>query len=150
MSRNDIYLLIILAALTGIALCVRYLLRRRAMPGKHSTPGELPPGIPQGQSALFQFAIYPGGDGIPLIYTLASCRHCVFLKKFLLAHDINFHNVQVDNFSGQARAAITTTLRGYNPKGSFPTLVLPGGKTIVGFRENEAKEAFGLNEEKEN
>ena len=35
-------------------------------------------------------------------------------------------------------------LRSFNPRGSFPTLVLPDGQVLVGFREAQARKLFGL------
>ena len=33
-------------------------------------------------------------------------------------------------------------VRAFNPRGSFPTIVMPGGKTVVGFREQLLREAL--------
>jgi hypothetical protein len=44
---------------------------------------------------------------------------------------------------GDERAAILEDVRKFNPRCSFPTIVI-GDKVIVGFKENEIREALGL------
>lgn len=104
------------------------------------------PGMPEKQTAAYVLGMEPGADGQSVMYTLRSCRHCVRLKKFLDAHGIPCHLVFVDGFTGAARAAMMAKVRACNPRGSFPTLVLPDGRVVVGFREREVRAAFGLPE----
>ena len=109
-----------------------------------------PSAISSGASALspedaklYEDGLHPGEDGQALMYTLSVCRHCVSLKNWLIQHDIPFHEIYVDRYQGAERKALGEKLRSYNPRGSFPTLVLPGGeKALVGFREAELKKAF--------
>lgn len=98
------------------------------------------------QTAAYELGMQPGADGQSVMYTLRSCRHCVRLKKFLDAHGIPCHLVYVDQFTGAARAAMMDKVRACNPRGSFPTLVLPDGRVLVGFREHEVRAAYGLPE----
>ncbi len=95
------------------------------------------------EAKLYEEGLHPGEDGQALMYTLSVCRHCVSLKNWLIQHDIPFHEVYVDRYQGAERKALVEKLRSYNPRGSFPTLVLPGGeKSLVGFREAELKKVF--------
>ena len=48
----------------------------------------------------------------------------------------------VDEFNGRDRSDLMDKVRSYNPRGSFPTIVLPGGKVVVGFREQLLREAL--------
>ena len=66
------------------------------------------------------------------------------LKHFLDGHGIEHHLVYVDDFSGERRSEVMAKLRSFNPRGSFPTLVLPDGQVLVGFREAQARKLFGL------
>ncbi len=104
-------------------------------------------GIPEGMEEQYQMAIAPGSDGKPLMYNLTTCRHCVRVHDFLNKHGIAHHDVTVDHFGGEARTKVVATLRAYNPNASFPTLVFPDGKVIIGYKENALCEAFGLNVE---
>ena len=44
---------------------------------------------------------------------------------------------------GDERKAILADVKKFNPKCSFPTIII-GDKVIVGFKEKEIKEALGL------
>ena len=77
------------------------------------------------------------------IYTLSTCSHCRNAKKFLNDCGVAYDFVDVDLLQGEERAAMIEEVKKYNPNCSFPTLLI-GDKTIVGFREDEIKEALGL------
>jgi hypothetical protein len=51
--------------------------------------------------------------------------------------------VEVDLLEGDARKAILEDVKKFNPKCSFPTIII-GEKVIVGYREEEIMEALGL------
>lgn len=119
--------------------CVAWYRRRRPQRVEESRPG-----VPVKQAGAYELGLRPGEDGCSVMYTLRSCRHCVRLKKFLDAHGIPCHLVYVDEFTGTARTAMMDKVRALNPRGSFPTLVLPGGRVLVGFREHQVREAYGL------
>jgi glutaredoxin len=51
--------------------------------------------------------------------------------------------VDVDLLEGDERQAILEDVKKFNPKCSFPTIII-GDKVIVGFKEEEIKEALGL------
>jgi len=77
------------------------------------------------------------------IFSLSTCSHCKATKKFLGDCTIKYDFVDVDLLQGEERAAILEEVRKFNPNCSFPTVVI-GDKVIVGFKENEIKEALGL------
>lgn len=94
----------------------------------------------------YERGMRPGADGQSVMYTVHTCRHCVRLKEFLDAHGIACHLVYVDDFRGAKRKAMIEKVRALNPRGSFPTLVLPDGRVLVGFRERQIRAAYGLPE----
>ena len=106
-------------------------------------------GVPFGMEEQHQLALNPGSDGKPLLYNLTTCNHCVRVHAFLQKNGIEHHDVTVDHFAGQARVAVLAKLRSYNPRASFPTLVFPDGKVVVGFRESSLREAIGLEAKKD-
>ena len=77
------------------------------------------------------------------IYSLSTCSHCKSTKKFLSDCTVMYDFVDVDLLEGQERKAILEDVRKFNPKCSFPTIII-GDKVIVGFKENEIREALGL------
>ncbi len=77
------------------------------------------------------------------IYTLSTCSHCKATKKFLDSCTVKYDFVDVDLLHGEERTAILDDIRKFNPRCSFPTIII-GEEVIVGFKENEIKEALGL------
>ena len=82
-------------------------------------------------------------DNSVKIYSLSTCSHCKSTKKFLSDCTVLYDFVDVDLLEGQERKAILEDVRKFNPKCSFPTIII-GDKVIVGFKENEIREALGL------
>ena len=77
------------------------------------------------------------------IFSLSTCSHCKSTKKFLSDCAVMYEFLDVDLLEGAERKAILEDVKKFNPKCSFPTIII-GDKVIVGFKENEIKEALGL------
>lgn len=77
------------------------------------------------------------------MFTLSTCSHCKSTKKFLDACAVQYEFTDVDLLDEQERVAILEDLKRWNPRCSFPTIII-GNKVIVGFREAEIREALGL------
>ncbi len=77
------------------------------------------------------------------IFSLSTCSHCKSIKKFLGDCTVMYDVVDVDLLEGKERKAILEDVKKFNPKCSFPTIVI-GDKVIVGYKEDEIKEALGL------
>ena len=77
------------------------------------------------------------------MYTLSTCGHCRATKKFLNDCNVKYEFTDVDLLEGEERKAILEDVRKINPRCSFPTIII-GDKVIVGFKEDEIKEALGL------
>lgn len=77
------------------------------------------------------------------IFSLSTCSHCKSTKKFLSDCTIQYEFVDVDLLEGEERKAILEDVKKFNPKCSFPTIII-GEKVIVGFKENEIKEALKI------
>ncbi|MCG6971897.1 MAG: glutaredoxin family protein [Desulfobacterales bacterium] len=77
------------------------------------------------------------------LYSLSTCSHCKSTKKLLNECTVMYEFVDVDLLEGEERRAILEDVKKFNPKCSFPTIII-GDKVIVGFKENEIKEALGL------
>jgi glutaredoxin-like protein NrdH len=77
------------------------------------------------------------------MYSLSTCSHCKATKKLLNDCRVAYSFTDVDLLEGEERAAILEDVRKFNPKCSFPTIII-GDKVIVGFKENEIREALGL------
>ena len=77
------------------------------------------------------------------IYTLSTCSHCKSTKKLLNDCKVKYEFIDVDLLKGEERAAIIEDVKKWNPRCSFPTIII-GDKVIVGHKEKEIKEALGL------
>jgi glutaredoxin len=78
-----------------------------------------------------------------MMYTLSTCSHCKATKKFLDHCAVKYEFTDVDLLDGEERVAILEDIRRWNPQCSFPTIII-GDTVIVGYREDEIKEALGL------
>ena len=77
------------------------------------------------------------------MFTLSTCSHCKATKKFMHDNGIDFDYIDVDLLQGDERQNILQEVEKYNPQRSFPTIII-GNNIIIGFRENDIKEALGL------
>jgi len=77
------------------------------------------------------------------MYSLSTCSHCRSTKKFLADCNVPFDAIDVDMLQGEERAAMIEEVKKYNPNCSFPTILI-GDQVVVGFKENEIKEALGI------
>ncbi len=78
-----------------------------------------------------------------MIFSLSTCSHCKATRKFLGECTIKYEFIDVDMLKGDERKAIIEDVKKFNPRCSFPTIVI-GEKVIVGFKETEIKEALGM------
>jgi glutaredoxin len=77
------------------------------------------------------------------LFSLSTCSHCKATKKLLSECAVEYDFTDVDLLQGEERKAILEDVKSFNPKCSFPTIII-GEKVIVGYKENEIKEALGL------
>ena len=78
-----------------------------------------------------------------ILYSLSTCSHCKSTKKLLNECSVEYNFTDVDLLQGDERKAILEDVKTFNPKCSFPTIII-GDKVIVGYKENEIKEALGI------
>jgi glutaredoxin-like protein NrdH len=82
--------------------------------------------------------------GKVMLYALSTCGWCGKTKEFLRQLGVDFDYVYVDMLEGSEQDVVIREVEKWNPKGSFPTLVIRDEKTVVGFQEKEIREALGL------
>lgn len=78
------------------------------------------------------------------VYSLSTCSHCKAAKKLLSDHGIEYDFVDVDQLVGEERSSMIEEVKIYNPKCTFPTIVINNDKVVVGNKENEIKELLNL------
>jgi glutaredoxin len=77
------------------------------------------------------------------LYAVTTCWHCKSLKKMLETGNFCFDCVDVDLLMGKERRDMLEEVRKLNNRCSFPTIVI-GDQVIVGYKENDIKEALGI------
>lgn len=80
--------------------------------------------------------------GNVMLYALSTCGWCARTKELLRKLGVEFDYVYVDLLEGKEQDTVMHEMEKWNPKGSFPTLVIRGEQGIVGFREEEIREAL--------
>lgn len=77
------------------------------------------------------------------IFSLSTCSHCRATKKLLGECGVKYEFTDVDQLDGEERKAILEDVKKFNPRCSFPTIVI-GETVIVGYKEDEIRAALGL------
>ncbi len=77
-----------------------------------------------------------------VLYALSTCAWCHKTKKLLDDLGVEYSFEYVDQLQGQERQEAVEQVSRWNPGRTFPTLVIDNQKTIVGYKENEIKEAL--------
>ena len=81
--------------------------------------------------------------GKVILFALSTCGWCKKTKKLLNDLGVEYSYVDVDQAEGHDKEEVVGQLRKWNPRSSFPTLVIDDERCIVGFKEEEIKEAIG-------
>jgi len=77
------------------------------------------------------------------IYTLSTCGYCKNVKRFLDDCAVKYEFTDVDLVAGEEWLAVLEEIKRFNPLRTFPTIII-GNRIIVGFREQEIREALEL------
>ena len=79
--------------------------------------------------------------GKVMLYALSTCGWCARTKELLKTIGVEFDYTYVDLLEGEEQDDAMNEVEKWNPKGSFPTLVIRN-IGIVGFREEDIREAL--------
>ncbi len=76
------------------------------------------------------------------LFALSTCVWCKKTKQFLNDLGVEYDYVFVDHLAGQDRDETMKEVEKWNPRCSFPTLVINDETCIVGFKEEDIREAL--------
>ena len=79
-----------------------------------------------------------------MLYALSTCGWCRKTKELLTKLGVEFDFIYVDYLEGNDKDNTMEEIKKWNPRCSFPTLVINDQKCIVGYKEDKIKEALGL------
>ncbi len=77
------------------------------------------------------------------LFTLSTCIWCKKTKAFLKELDIGYDYVDVDLLQGAEREQTLDELKRFNPRCSFPSLVVDNKECIIGYNEEKIREVIG-------
>jgi glutaredoxin len=87
----------------------------------------------------------PGKNaGRIVLYTLSTCPWCKKTKKLLDDLGIEYEYADVDLLTGDEKTEAVSLVKKWNPRSSFPTLVVNDTLCIVGFEEDQIRKALKL------
>ena len=77
------------------------------------------------------------------LFALSTCVWCKRTKQFLNNLGVEYDYIFVDHIEGEEKNEVMEEVKRWNPASSFPTLVINDEKCIVGFKEDQIREAIG-------
>jgi len=78
------------------------------------------------------------------LYALSTCGWCKKTKELLDTNGVEYDVVYVDLLEGDEKEAILDEVRKYNPRTSFPTVVVDDNRSVTGFKEDQLRELLGI------
>ena len=80
--------------------------------------------------------------GRVMLYALSTCGWCKKTKELLNELGVAYDYVYVDLLRGREQDDAINEIKKFNPACNFPTMVINDQKCIVGFNEDEIREAL--------
>ena len=77
-----------------------------------------------------------------ILYALSTCGWCRKTKEFLSKLGVEYSYIYVDLVEDSEKDKVIEDVRKFNPRNSYPTLVINDKKCIVGYKEDEMREAI--------
>jgi glutaredoxin len=78
------------------------------------------------------------------LYALSTCPFCKKVKALLKEHDVAYDYVDMDLQTREERSRLREEVVKYNPRSSYPTLIVDGDKVVIGFRQEKIEEVLGV------
>jgi glutaredoxin-like protein NrdH len=78
------------------------------------------------------------------LYALSTCGWCKKTKQMLDTNGVEYDLVYVDLLEGDEREAVLAEVRKWNPRTSFPTIVVDERESVTGFKEERLRELLGI------
>ncbi len=78
------------------------------------------------------------------LFALSTCGWCQKTKGLLKDIGVEYKYIDVDHLRDDDRKEALEQIKVHNPKCSFPTMVINSDRCIIGFKEEETKEALRI------
>ncbi len=77
-----------------------------------------------------------------MLYALSTCGWCQKTKRLLDDLGVEYNYEYVDQLQDDEKEEALKQVSSWNPSCNFPTMVIDNKKCIVGYREDEIREAL--------
>lgn len=77
--------------------------------------------------------------GKVVLYALSTCAWCKRVKKLLAELNIGYDYIDADFFNGKESDEIVAEVKRWNPKETYPTLVINDKEAIIGIDKEKIK-----------
>lgn len=81
--------------------------------------------------------------GRVMLYALSTCGWCKKTKRLLAELGVAYSYVDVDGLGREDRSRIDQEVGRWNPRRSFPTIVVDDQEAILGFDEDKIRQRLG-------
>jgi glutaredoxin-like protein NrdH len=78
------------------------------------------------------------------LYALSTCGWCRKTRELLDTNGVEYDLVYVDLLAGDEKEAVLAEVRKWNPRTSFPTIVVDERESVTGFKEERLRELLGI------
>ena len=82
--------------------------------------------------------------GDVVLYALSTCGWCRKTKRLLDELGVQYRYKYVDMVLGAEKDEVLEKMERWNPRRSFPTMVINDEKAIIGYKPDTIKESLGL------
>lgn len=79
-----------------------------------------------------------------MLYALSTCGWCKKARAFLDENGVDYDCVYVDLLKGEEKEEAMVQVRKWNPRASFPTVVINDKECVAGFKPERLQEVLGL------
>ncbi len=94
--------------------------------------------------SIMEYEVVEGKDkGDVMLYALSTCVWCRKTKRLLSEIGVKYRYIFIDRLDPEEKDKVVAEMEKWNPRCSFPTLVINKEKCIVGFKDAEIKEELG-------
>jgi glutaredoxin-like protein NrdH len=91
-----------------------------------------------------KFTHVKGKDkGNVVLYALSTCVWCKKARQLLDDLKVEYYYVYVDNLDQSENEKTKEEVKKWNPKCTFPTIVINNNKCITGFQEDQIRKELG-------
>ena len=77
-----------------------------------------------------------------MLYTLSTCVWCKKVKRLLDDLGVSYESIEVNKLSGEDRTEMIGEVERFNPKCTFPTMIIDDDECIIGFKEEKIRKAL--------